>query len=117
MQTMLALPAAEFESRNEEFLSRLLTNLVAEYIAPNLASMHKASIVYTCQVALLDAAIDIHTEGPQRLASHQDPFGEGPFEHTVDTKDGDASSIYRLKSQLKRQAGKPVELAVGVAIR
>ena len=117
MRTILTLPPEQFELKNAELTKRVQANAVARFVTPNVAAMYKASNVFSCRDALLDAAVAIHADGPSALASHRDPFGDGPLEYVAQPSVGNREGSYRLNSRLEHQAGKLVTLAVGVAAR
>lgn len=118
MQMLLALPHEQFEARYAEFFTRQIeANPIAKFITPNVGAMHKASIVHSCRVALFEAAVAIRTQGASSLASHDDLFGDGPFERVNLPLPGQNKGAYRLNSKLEREVGKPVSLAVGIAVR
>ncbi len=117
MRMLLTLQPEQFEVKNAELTKRVQANPIAPFVTPNVAAMHKASAVCSCHAALLDAAVAIHADGSNALASHHDPFGEGPLHYVAQPSPEDHGSSYRLSSQLEHKAGKPVTLAVGIAVR
>lgn len=116
MRTLLTLPPEQFEAKNAELTKRIEANPIARFVAPNVAAIYKAASVFSCRDALLSAAVAIHANGPDAVASHPDPFGQGPLEYVAQPL-GRLEGLYLLKSRLEHRDGKRVILAVGIAAR
>lgn len=108
MRRVLELPAEEFAVEKEKLNEQLQGNPAGLYLAPSIEAMFKAASVNTCRIALLDAAVAIHVKGRGSLASHPDPFGDGPFEYTKLSE-----TSFRLESKLQHAGDGPVSLTVG----
>lgn len=116
---LLTLPPVDFEQGAKELAQRLEQNPVSRFVFPNFNALYKANAIYSCHWSLLVAAINIQSSGRTALQSHQDPYGDGPFELIATTGSGGSvgGSTYRLRSRLKRQDGQSVQLTVGRAAR
>ncbi len=117
MQALIDLPQAVFRERNEILTERLNSNPIARFAAPGVTNLYTANAAYRCRLALWDAAVAMRLSGPDALASHLDPYGDGPFVQIAETSGRDSLKRYRLRSRFERHAGAPVELYVGAALR
>ena len=112
---LLALPQDDFEQEEQELARRLKENPLSKFVFPSFGSLYQASAARSCHWSLLVAAIDIQANGKQALQSHQDPYGDGPFEliTAANSQETAGGSTYRLRSRLKRKNGEVVQLTVG----
>ncbi len=104
---MSELPPAEFEAQSQALAAKMGKDCAA---VPVLLDLPLARFRYheACSeayMAMLKAAIAVVLDGPDRLKSFKDPFGEGPFEYSA------VGTGFQLKSKLVFE-GVPMELAV-----
>ena len=104
---MADLPPAEFAARSqalEEKMKKECTTL-PELFNHSVSVFRNEGARADASFAMLKAAIAVVLDGPDRLKSFKDPFGEGPFEYTA------VGTGFQLKSKFVYE-GKPAELTV-----
>ncbi|MGD0089787.1 MAG: hypothetical protein ABSE73_07690, partial [Planctomycetota bacterium] len=82
-------------------------NLVARLVLPVYIRSWRSVAASDVRQRLLESAADVVRSGPQAIAKHKDPFGDGPF---VYIKRG---AGFELQSALPGQNDQKVKLSVG----
>lgn len=110
---LLTLSPDEFEAGETKLAERLQENPVSRFVFPDFGALYETKAVRECHWSLFMAAIDIQANGRTALESHEDPYGEGPFELIPIAEREDAGVGYRIRSRLERKNGEVVQLTVG----
>jgi hypothetical protein len=107
---MSELPPAAFEAQTQALVAKMKDDYKALFPQTHILELPLARIRYDearseVFMAMLKAGIAVVLDGPDRLTSFKDPFGDGPFEYSA------LGTGFQLKSKLVYE-GKPAELTV-----
>ena len=95
-QRIVELMPDDFAERHVDYLRRIDRNPVAKFCTANLSSLNRVVHRNRVHQGLIRAAIDVQQAGIRALVDHSDPFGDGPYEHTVHPGGFTLTSAYKV---------------------
>lgn len=81
LSQILALPPDRFPARFDALQKKYDANPIAKQFLPSFAKAYERTARASARLAMLQAAIAVSLDGPDKLKAYPDPAGGGPFKY------------------------------------